>query len=57
MLDRYPPGTKVWVADNDQSWISCKVTFAADVGNGVQLKVEDDRGKVIASRELERRAL
>jgi hypothetical protein len=55
MLELYPPGTRVWLADNDQGWISGTVVAATGVPttNGMQLKVQDDHGKARRSRGLE----
>lgn len=47
MAEVYTKGTRIWIADKDQGWISAEVTQATPGAAGsVKLQFIDDRGKV-----------
>jgi hypothetical protein len=43
----YSKGTRVWLEDKDQAWISAEVTtFSKSTGDAIKLIFLDERGKV-----------
>lgn len=47
MAEVYTKGTRIWIADKDQGWISAEITQTVPSGEKtVKLTFVDDRGKV-----------
>lgn len=57
MTEVYTKGTRIWIADKDQGWISAEITSNAPVGdNALKLTFVDERGKVTCSLTLPARS-
>ena len=46
MAEIYTKGTRIWIAEKDQGWISAEIISCTPTPDGIKLLFIDERGKV-----------